>query len=213
MTNHDAPEKNYDLERLIFFSDGVFAIAITLLAIELHPPHDWDGKFLSLVSGIGKNVIFYLISFFAIGAFWMSHRMMFRYVRSFNETASWINLLFLALIGLIPLANILLGIGMRADAVWIYVGLMIVISMVGGLLWAYLGLIAKVVDPRLTTGFKLAMLFRLSIVPPIMCGASLWVGARYGLWPSAIFAAIIILLSSRVHFKAFKEEAAETPTA
>ncbi len=214
MKNHDTPEKSYDLERLIFFSDGVFAIAITLLAIELHPPEGWDHTFASLVNYLGAHVIFYLISFMAIGAFWMSHRLMFRYVVKFSETASWINLLFLAAVGLTPLANMLLGTGsLTLDVIWIYVGLMSVISLIGGAQWAYLTLISKTIDPRITTGFKLATLFRLSIMPPAMCASSLWVGIHFGQWQAALFAAAIILLSSRMRFKAFKEEAVETPMA
>jgi uncharacterized membrane protein len=208
MKQHDTPEKNYDLERLIFFSDGVFAIAITLLVIELHPPHDWDRTFTGLVNHLGASIIYYMISFAAIGAFWMTHRLMFRYVQGFSETASWLNLLFLALVGLTPLANMLLGTGrLSLEIIWIYIGLMSAISLAGGVLWAYLSMASGTVDPRLSTGFKWAMLVRLSIMPPIMCGASLWVGVNFGLWPAAVFVAVIVFLSTLIRSKPFPVEA------
>ncbi len=209
MQNHDTPEKSYDLERLIFFSDGVFAIAITLLAIELHPPENWDHTFAGLWHHVGGSIAYYFISFAALGAFWMMHRVLFRHVRTFKETASWLNLLFLATIGLVPFGNLLLGDGgITLDVLWIYIGLMTMISFIGGVLWVYLSLIAKVTDPRLTTGFKLAMLLRLSIMPPVMCGASLWVGATFGLIPSTIFVAVIVSLSTLIRSKPYKDEPA-----
>jgi len=199
MKAHDTPEKNYDLERLIFFSDGVFAIAITLLVIEMHPPQHWDGSFAMLASHIAAHLFFYIISFAAIGAFWMTHRIMFRYVRAFSETASWINLLFLAEIGLTPLANTLLGEGhLSMDIIWVYVGLMVLTSLTGGFLWAYMSFVARVVDPALSMGFKIGMLVRMSIVPPLLCGISLWIGQRYGLIPSAGFAVATVFLSSLI---------------
>ena len=199
MKSHDTPEKNYDLERLIFFSDGVFAIAITLLVIEMHPPEHWDGSFTMLASHIASHLLFYIISFAAIGAFWMIHRIMFRYVRTFSETASWINLLFLAEIGLTPLANTLLGEGhLSVDIVWIYVGLMILISLTGGFLWTYMSFVARIVDPSLSLGFRIAMLVRMSVMPPLLCSLSLWIGQYFGLLPSAGFVVLGVFLSSLI---------------
>lgn len=199
MKAHDTPEKNYDLERLIFFSDGVFAIAITLLVIEMHPPEHWDGSFAMLVGNIAPRLLFYIISFAAIGAFWMIHRIMFRHVRAFSETASWINLLFLAEIGLTPLANTLLGEGhLSLDIIWVYVGLMVLISLTGGLLWTYMSFIARVVDPALSFGFRIAMLVRMSIVPPVLCSISLWIGQHFGLLPAAGFVVAGVFLSSLI---------------
>lgn len=213
MKRHDTPEKDYDLERLIFFSDGVFAIAITLLVIELHPPHDWDGTASGLIHHLGASIIYYLISFAAVGAFWMSHRFMFRYVRKFSETASWLNLLFLALIGLTPLANMLLGAGrLTMEVIWIYMGLMAAISFVGGILWTYISFASGVIDPELSTSFKWIMLLRLSIVPPVMCGASLWIGSHFGPWPAAAFVGTCTLLSSRLHSKPYRTPRNESET-
>jgi len=207
MQDHRTPEKNYDLERLIFFSDGVFAIAITLLAIELHVPADWDHTFAGLFEHVGARLIYYFISFAATGAFWMMHRFIFRHVRIFRETAAWINLLFLACVGLIPFANMLLGTGaISLETVWIYIGLMSATSLIGGLLWVYLSLGARVTDPRLTTGFKLVMLLRISVLPPVMCAASLLVGMHFGMVPSAIFAAVIIFASTLIRSRPYKED-------
>lgn len=214
MKEHDTPEKSYDLERLIFFSDGVFAIAITLLAIELHPPENWDRTFAGLAEHLAGHIVFYLISFMAIGAFWMTHRFMFRYVRTFSETASWINLLFLALVCLFPLANMIVGTGLSLEIISIYIGLIAAAALVGGGLWLYLSLVARVVDPQLTLGFKLAMFLRLSVMPPVMCGASLWVGAHYGTLPAAATAAVLIFLSTLIRSKPYGQaKAVETPEA
>ena len=106
MKEHDTPVKNYDLERLLFFSDGVFAIAITLLAIELHPPHGWDGRFETLFNATAGLLIFYAISFFAIAMFWMAHRGVFRHVIKFNEVASLLNILFLMFFCLVPCSQL-----------------------------------------------------------------------------------------------------------
>jgi len=213
MKSHDTPEKVYDLERLVFFSDGVFAIAITLLVIEMHPPEGWDRTLGSLISTLAPKILYYAISFSAIGSFWMTHRMIFRYVQTFSEASSWLNLLFLMLIGLVPLGNAVLMEGMEGRpslaAIEVYVGLIVALSIVIGVLWAHVALIAKVIDPRVTTRFRLITLLRLAIFPPVMCTTSLIFGMRFGLWPAVAFVAACAFISGRIHSDPFGKPKAE----
>lgn len=218
MKSHDTPEKVYDLERLVFFSDGVFAIAITLLVIEMHPPEGWDKTLGSLVEALAPKVLYYAISFSAIGSFWMTHRMIFRYVQKFSEATSWLNLLFLMLIGLVPLGNAVLLEGMSGRpslaAIEVYVGLIIILSIAVGLLWAHVALLARVIDPRITMQFRLITLTRLAVFPPVMCTASLLFGMRFGLWPAVAFVAFCAFLSGRIHADPYgKPKAVDTAPA
>lgn len=65
---------DHSLERLLLFSDGVFAIAITLLAIELHVPEGWNGRWASLWAERWPMFTAFALSFAIIGVFWNTHR-------------------------------------------------------------------------------------------------------------------------------------------
>lgn len=210
MKQHDTPEKNYDLERLIFFSDGVFAIAITLLAIELHAPEDWNGHFDTLIGALAAKLIFYFISFVAIGLYWMAHRFVFRYVQRFNEFAAFLNIIFLCLICLTPFVNGLTGErGLTMPVFTLYFGLMAGLSVMLGLMWGYISLVGNLTDPRMTAAFKWISLLRMCFTPLIIGGGSMWVGLQWGILPSIAFVVLGGLLSSRIRLKPFSEKAGD----
>ena len=98
-------ERDYALERLIMLSDGVFAIAITLLALELRPPEDWDHTLVSLASLMWRQGVAFLLSFVIVAGFWIAHRKMFGRFKSADMGQTVLNLVMLCLITLVPVAN------------------------------------------------------------------------------------------------------------
>jgi uncharacterized membrane protein len=210
MKNHDTPEKNYDLERLVFFSDGVFAIAITLLVIELRPPEHWDGTWIGLLTPILAKLIFYVISFFSLGLFWMAHRFIFRFMQKFDEIAALLNLIFLCLIGVMPFVNAMASEhGMPPVVMQMYLGEMAAAALAAGLLWFYVAFIGKLTDPRLMISFKVYGLFRLTLTPLVIAGGALWAGMHFGILPSIGFIFVAFFVTNRLHLEPFKTVKAE----
>lgn len=111
MSNHlyNESKKEFQLERMILFSDAVFAIAITLLVIEIKVPEIHEeisdkALSLSLVHLVPKFLGF-LISFLLIGLYWTVHHRMFGYVTDYNNRLLWLNLFFLFFIVLMPFST------------------------------------------------------------------------------------------------------------
>jgi uncharacterized membrane protein len=91
---------NYD--RLLMLSDGVFAIAITLLALELKVPAHWDGSVEGLFGATGRPLIGYLFGFTLVGVFWFLHRRLFAELEQVDGVITLLNLVLLGLVGLTP---------------------------------------------------------------------------------------------------------------
>jgi uncharacterized membrane protein len=106
---HNGLKKEFQLERLILFSDAVFAIAITLLVIEIkipeiNGPATNQALLISLVHLIPKFVGF-IISFLLIGIYWTVHHRMFGFVTAYDRKLLVLNLAFLFFIVLMPFSN------------------------------------------------------------------------------------------------------------
>ena len=105
MTETDHGQR--ELERLIFFSDAVFAIVMTLLILDIRAPDDVPSNRAPtevpiLVWALWPKFLSYMLSFLVIGTYWIAHHQTFRYVRSYDRTLLWLNLLFLLSISFIP---------------------------------------------------------------------------------------------------------------
>jgi uncharacterized membrane protein len=94
--------ERHDYDRLLMLSDGVFAIAITLLALELRMPEGWDGSAERLFSATGRPLLGYLFGFGLVGVFWFMHRRLFARLEQVDRVITILNLLLLGLIGLTP---------------------------------------------------------------------------------------------------------------
>jgi uncharacterized membrane protein len=106
--NHGTAQDRSDhaLERLVFFSDAVFAIAITLLVIELHPPHlARDAGNIALLQGLidmAPNFFGFFVSFWVIAAFWAGHHRAFALSGHYAPSLIMPNLALLCAIAFIP---------------------------------------------------------------------------------------------------------------
>jgi uncharacterized membrane protein len=106
-------ERTTELDRIIFFSDGVFAIAITLLVIGLKAPSVpslvSDSTLTHRLLDKWPRVATYALSFAVIGLYWIGHHRAFAHVRRFDYRLILLNLLFLGLIAFLPFPNEVLG--------------------------------------------------------------------------------------------------------
>jgi len=103
-------------ERLLALSDGVVAIALTLLVLDLKVPAQsilaHDNQARDLASALGQDVdqlISYLVSFYVVAQFWLAHHRIFRVVTGHSEGLAWWNFAFLFAITLMPFTSGVLG--------------------------------------------------------------------------------------------------------
>ncbi len=100
-------------ERLVFFSDAVFAIAITLLVIEIRLPEadigGDGGKLLAALGALLPRYVSFVVSFIVIGNLWLGHHRMFRMVRAYDGPLMLLNLLFLFFVASLPFPTAVVG--------------------------------------------------------------------------------------------------------
>ncbi len=122
-----------EFARIVAFSDGVFAIAITLLVLSLHIPEHLHGESLgSALWEQRQDLLAYAISFAVIGRFWVIHHRFFGDVVGFDGRLLALNILYLAWIALIPFSSEVLGDhGRDTDAVVLYAVNLAVVAVLG----------------------------------------------------------------------------------
>ncbi|HEX8461083.1 MAG TPA: TMEM175 family protein, partial [Segetibacter sp.] len=99
-------KKEFELERMILFSDAVFAIAITLLIIEIKFPEIEKGatteEILHLFKPVAIRFAGFILSFCLIGVMWARHLKIFKYLKTYNNGIIRHNLVFLFFIVCLP---------------------------------------------------------------------------------------------------------------
>jgi len=93
-------------DRLAAFSDGVIAIIITIMVLELHVPHDADFEALS---GMVPSFLGYALSFVYVGIYWNNHHHLLHTVRRVDGLILWANLDLLFWLSIIPVATAWMG--------------------------------------------------------------------------------------------------------
>jgi uncharacterized membrane protein len=104
---------HFGKNRIEALADGIFAVAMTLLVLDVKLPGDElftsSAGLLARLLSVEHTYVIYLISFVVLGMFWVVHHAQFHFVRSVDHTLLWINLAFLFVVTAVPFSTDLLG--------------------------------------------------------------------------------------------------------
>lgn len=138
-----AHKKKFQLERMILFSDAVFAIAITLLVLEIKVPHvsdNTDQSLLKILLSMMPKFVGFFISFFVIGQYWIVHHKLFGFVENYNGGLLWLNLIFLLSIVLMPFSTALYSENVKSTFSFVtYCGNIFASGFIAFIIWRYIG--------------------------------------------------------------------------
>ena len=144
-----------DTNRLETFSDGVIAIAITLLVLELHVPQDTGGELWSALLHEWPSYLAYLISFTVIGIIWVNHHGILGLVKTVDRPLLYLNLLLLLTIAGIPFPTALVAEHLQSPgidakvATAVYGGWATLVALGFNLMWRWIVHDAKLIHEHL----------------------------------------------------------------
>lgn len=170
MDNHES-EKGLSFERVVFFSDAVFAIVITLLVLELKVPHLTEHSEPALRQALFEllpRVMGFVVSFLIIGLMWTEHHRIFRYIDNYNAGLLWRNLLLLLCISFVPFPTALFSENFWSRTAFIlYTGSFGAVATAKLWIWRHAaasGLLKKDVGPEIERRIS-----RRSLAVPLGC--------------------------------------------
>jgi uncharacterized membrane protein len=175
MNEHERLREGSALERVVFFSDAVFAIAVTLLVIDLRLPdlgaRPSDQELSAALSALVPRIFAYVLSFGVVGLYWVAHWRRFHYIERVDEPLVVLNLLLLGLIAFIPFPTSLIGQhGDRPFIVAVYALTLAAAGLIGPLTWFYARR-RGLVSPDLPADYVRVASLRAFAVPAVMLGS------------------------------------------
>jgi TMEM175 potassium channel family protein len=141
------------------FSDGVFAIAITLLVLDLHVPEVGDGSLAHALARQWPSDASYAVSFLTIGILWINHHGLMRHIERCDRPLLCLNIFLLMMVAVLPYPTALISHYARspnaATAAVAYGSVMVTMALLFNAIWHYAiraGLLAPGADPRDVSG-------------------------------------------------------------
>lgn len=173
-----------ETNRVEAFSDGVFAIAITLLILEIKIPQPGTGQLARQLLQQWPSYISFLISFAFIGVMWVNHHRLFTHIKRCDHNLLMLNLLLLLGVTWVPYPTAVLASHLNQQdqrpAVILFSGTYLFIALAFRLLWKYAssrrrGLLAEDVDWTLVEG--ISRRYGFGPILYSLCFALAWVNA------------------------------------
>lgn len=154
-------------DRLIMLSDGVFAIAITLMAFNLRGPPISTGD-ADLWAMLAPQLMGYSMSFIVVAVYWLAHRRFIAMITRVDAPITVLNLIVLALVALLPAATQLLQErGPTTPVMVIYWALVVAIGLAIAALWAYAAFVANLVFREVSLAVRWFLLALIVVTPPL----------------------------------------------
>jgi uncharacterized membrane protein len=130
-------EGSINFERILLFSDAVFAIAITLLALEVRLPEVEAAAVPHALWALLPEIGVYALSFIIIGLYWVNHHHMFRYIVRYDYILIWLNIFLLLCIAFLPVASSIVGHYDDPFAILFYCIVLCLTSLTNIFVWWY----------------------------------------------------------------------------
>ncbi len=154
---------DWETGRLEAFSDGVLAIAVTLLVLDIRLPDELEpGHLRAALRDLGGSYAAYALSFLVIGIMWANHHALFRLIAVVDEGLMFVNVILLGAIGFLPFPTAVLARSLRTgndadqvSALLLYGVTSVLIAVGYNLVWHYArlrGLLLPGLDPAVVKG-------------------------------------------------------------
>ncbi len=159
------------------FSDGVFAIAITLLILEVRVPDSMSGELARDLANQWPSYAAYLVSFVVIGIIWVNHHDIFERITTVDRPLLFLNLLLLLTVAFLPFSTALLGRYIRQGdnahiAAAVYGANMMLIGLAFIVIWTYLARVPSLLEPEMGAQGALRAR-RAAAIGPVVYGLSI----------------------------------------
>lgn len=127
-----------DTSRIEALTDGVFAIVMTLMVFEIRLPREETVPLARALAGMWPEFFAYAVSFVQLGIYWVGHRSQYAFIVREDHVLRWSNLLFLALVSLIPFTTQLIAHHLASPlALGLYAANLILVGLVLAWHWRY----------------------------------------------------------------------------
>lgn len=158
--------------RIEALSDGIFAIAMTLLVLELHlpnlPPNAPNVQVAPALWQLWPKVLTYAVSFLSLGVYWIGHHNMYHVIRRADRVLLWLNILFFMCVSLLPFSTSVLNAFRQTQVAPLVFGANL--TSIGWLLylqWAYASAQPEMVAGFVTPAYRALVHARFFWIPII----------------------------------------------
>jgi uncharacterized membrane protein len=159
--------RRHSYDRLLMLSDGIFAIAITLAALEIQAPPQ-HASAAAMAHAMIRPILAYMLSFFVIGIFWIQHRDLFARVRQADRGLTLLTLILLCLVALLP--AIVRGVYSPGDdeaPFRLYASMMVACGLTNAAMWLYASLRPGLMAAEVTRVYRWSRVIGTLFLPVI----------------------------------------------
>jgi uncharacterized membrane protein len=183
-----------EIGRVKAYSDGVFAIAATLLAFNVKPTGEADLPFDALLGDLAPQITAFLISFIVAGIYWRNHNRLFNLLDRVDGRLNQLNMALLAAVCLMPFATGLIS-SFRpgAGALTLYASTIALIGAISAAQWAYVALHPPLLAGHATSREAWGWLV-VACVAPLIFALSIGIACVSVTWAMRSWAAMLVFL-------------------